>query len=1114
MTSKRQMRAEVGSGAVSLSLDCHRSLLRPASAGLASTQRLCTPRRFLSTLRGCAKRESTRVPMLLVAYRGAALAPSPRARQASNRDGEDAAASTHAALTARTALGRRARAQINARRSTVASLTALFVLLGSLVVTSAPALAAAPEEPETRPATGITNTSAVLEGVLNPKAIAVVSRFFEYAQGEACTGGSVTPTRGPSRVIAEPEQALVSGLTPGTKYTFCLVVRNEAEEATTGKPVSFTTTAASPIIAEETAMVTGATEATLRASISPGGSPTTFKVEYGTSAPYRSSAEARMPAAEDPVNVQAKLTGLEKSTSYHFRFVATNRFGTTQSAESEFTTSDTGGTGALTLPDNRAYELVSPASNPGEVYVPDSVFLFLHQDVTTQSPFQASRDGNAMIYVGDPPQSGGSGKQGTGSIGNTFLAERSTAGWTASPIEPPMFDMEEEPTEANFAARAYEAFSPDLSVAILKSEAQTLATTTAEPRAPSPCSVLYARTSDARFQPLFKETQTPGNCGRPVFAGENEGTAAAPVPSHLLFQTAAALTPDAVEAAGGTPLGEAEGSGKENLYDSSGGDPRLVNILGGKPDPNATYGGPSRTAEISESPNFSHVISADGTRIFWTDLNTGHIYVRENDRKPESPLGPKGECTVPGDACTVAVSASSAQFWTASADGRYAFYTEGETLWRFDAQEHVRLELAGAGAGVEGLLGASSDGSYVYVVAKGVLADNKNSHGDKATPATCERSKASDSIKEEERIGARPPASGCNLYLLHTGEPSRFIATLAPADNEVPGAGQSRRRVGDWQPTIPDHSSSVTPDGRHLVFMSTRELTGYDNSLLNDLLVKKNQGRLDGNDYEVFTYAADDGRTTCVSCSPTNAPPSPETSTEEDIPRGDGWGGHTFLPEGSVKNSTGGRNWLSEDGSRVFFDSGQPLVPQDTNGVRDVYEWEREGTASCPTATSVSGGCVFLLSGGQSPDYSYFVDADPRGENVFFTSRAQLVAQDRDGRVALYDARVGGGFPEVSLACVASGCQGVPPAPPLFATPASSTFTGVGNFPQSSPARPKTAAQIRAAQLAKALKACRAKRDSRRRHRCEATARRRFGPAHTARKRRPTITASKTRRSN
>jgi len=35
--------------------------------------------------------------------------------------------------------------------------------------------------------------------------------------------------------------------------------------------------------------------------------------------------------------------------------------------------------------------------------------------------------------------------------------------------------------------------------------------------------------------------------------------------------------------------------------------------------------------------------------------------------------------------------------------------------------------------------------------------------------------------------------------------------------------------------------------------------------------------------------------------------------------------------------------------------------------------------------------------------------------------------------------------------CTGSGCQGVPGAPPIFSTPSSVTFNGIGNFPAPVP---------------------------------------------------------------
>ena len=89
-------------------------------------------------------------------------------------------------------------------------------------------------------------------------------------------------------------------------------------------------------------------------------------------------------------------------------------------------------------------------------------------------------------------------------------------------------------------------------------------------------------------------------------------------------------------------------------------------------------------------PDFSHAISADGSRIFWTAVeNVGEgaaqeqlpkaLYIRENDVQPQSDV--VGErCTEPAQACTVQVDASQGpgpsgggRFWTATAMGRRRF---------------------------------------------------------------------------------------------------------------------------------------------------------------------------------------------------------------------------------------------------------------------------------------------------------------------------------------------------------------------------------------------------------------------------------------------------------
>ena len=124
----------------------------------------------------------------------------------------------------------------------------------------------------------------------------------------------------------------------------------------------------------------------------------------------------------------------------------------------------------------------------------------------------------------------------------------------------------------------------------------------------------------------------------------------------------------------------AGGEDGNDLYDSVAGRLSLINVLpDGTVAPHATFGSQQPEyggSALSSLPDFGHVISADGSRIFWTDLTAGakmeRVYVRED-----------GERTIP-------VSKGPARFWTATPDGRYAYYTEGEQLWRFDVESETR----------------------------------------------------------------------------------------------------------------------------------------------------------------------------------------------------------------------------------------------------------------------------------------------------------------------------------------------------------------------------------------------------------------------------------------
>ncbi len=722
------------------------------------------------------------------------------------------------------------------------------------------------------------------------------------------------------------------------------------------------------------------------------------------------------------------------------------------------------------LPDNRTYEMVTPVNNHGaNVYVPLTFAApNVSEGVETQFPFQVSPDGTAVVYQGDATI-GGQGEIGKG-LGDQYLARRSPAGgWTQSIIQP--------------AARRkahFQGFSSDLSVGILNSgsvgEAEFPPLT---PEAPGEgYSVLYARsTSESAlssglnpYSSLFtvqperspeefgsNEVNNEGKSGDiagslPVFAGGLSDF------GDLLFEANDDLL------SGTSPLAEelsqdvkreiANGEDNNYLYESSDSSTSgtrtlsLVNVLPDGADGevaagNATFGGPPFVDPEKNPPDFGGVISGGGRWVYWTDEDpaSGVVYVRVDG------------------VSTLQVSEHAAQYWASGAEGRYAFYVENGRLFRFDAEADTREALTPTSAGVQGVLGVSEDGESEYFVAHAIL----------------------NSISSAE--GLLPIEGEPNLYLLRHGSSTPvFIATLSSEDGGQVNpfrssfAVSSKVEFGDWQPGLGHRTAGVASGGGGLVFMSDRGLpvVGFPGGFPSN-----------GSD-EVYMYEAGVNRLFCVSCSSSGEPGNGQVAG--------------FLPVSWLDVEL--PSWTADDGNQVFFDSEVPLVAQDTDGVQDVYEWEREGTGSCVTGSGVNGGCVSLLSGGTGKAASWFIGASASGDDVFIASRTQLVPEDQNDAFDLYDVRVGGVRPVSAPLCTGTGCQGVPGAPPVFATPASATFEGVGNFPPPASGaavlqKPKPKALTRSQKLANALRACTKQPRGTKRKSCEVKARRQFGRARS-----------------
>jgi hypothetical protein len=756
-------------------------------------------------------------------------------------------------------------------------------------------------------------------------------------------------------------------------------------------------TPSAPAIVSESSANVSADAAELQAQINPDFADTTYRFQYGTTSAYGS--EAPVPAIDvgsggglaGVQSVSVHLQSLSSSTTYHYRVVAENSPKgpkmIVEGPDATFTTQPANN--SLALPDGRAWEMVSPVEKNNSIITGIDGL----NGLAGGGVIQAEEEGNSITYA-----SSGAFENSVGApIIGQYLSARGMNGWSAANIIPPM-GTETSPTVGR--GGPYKAFSADLSRGLFLNSVYSPATgPSLSEEAPPGYQDYFLRDGHGVFQPLM--TKTNANApSEPASLFNSEFQGASADLSHIVFATNAALTPNAID------------NGEFNLYEWTGGRLQLVNVLPGETmsTPGAILGG-----NDAGNPYGVHSISNDGSKVFFTD--TGNLYARLN-----------GSSTVQIDASQEGLEKGGGTFQFASSDGLRVFFLDDRKLTK-DSTVNASLSTSDLyeynfesghlsdltaeypwGADVQGVLGASDDGSYVYFVANGVLALG-------ASLGDC-----SQQSNEIEKKFQR-----CNLYLWRSGASGpTFIATLSGSDSS--GSPKDKpefiEAADDWVRGLASRTARVTPDGLHLVFMSNESLTGYDNR--NVSTGQREQ--------EVYVYNASSGALSCASCRPTGARPAGPSS----IPGGTQFEIPLAIYQSRVVSDTA-------KGARIFFDSMDAILPQDVNGKRDVYEWEENGVGTCREA----GGCVSLISSGSSSSESSFADASANGKDVFFLTYSQLVPQDIDELVDVYDAREGGGFPSalvISPSCGGENCLPSPSQTPVFRTPSTATSFGSGNI--------------------------------------------------------------------
>jgi hypothetical protein len=544
------------------------------------------------------------------------------------------------------------------------------------------------------------------------------------------------------------------------------------------------------------------------------------------------------------------------------------------------------------LPDCRAYELVTPA--------------YKEAMAVSSAGGAVSKDGSHLIVEGF-----GSfvGTKSQGTFGAFYELSRTPDGWLSSPLEAPVIAtyprFEERSAGSDLARSLWEPTFPDSASEDVYLREENGALAGIGPGGPP-----------GAVEPKLHFVGASGDLSRSLFSVR------APISGE-----------------GGVnlwPGDHTEGEGQYSLYEYVGTDnaePQLVGV--------ANKGKVSSIREshlISQcgtelgsgvlNPQQSDVynaISQDGSTVFFTAVgknsreacqnlpggavepDVNEVYARvDNGQEGAHAIAisepSKEDCATCETFEGEPEKRSPAVFQGASSDGSKMFFlsaqkllpgAEGENLYEYDfhpeeegraANEKVLLvapEMAPSGGNPGGVARVSAEGTLVYLVSNGKLADNVDARGEEA--------------KKEDN----------NLYVFDTSTRQiAFIAALSEKDQQD-WAGSDARSV------------SATPNGRFLVFQSTADLTPDEEGRAETTQVFEYDAQTAG--LVRVSHGADgyneDGNT---SVYPASIPSI--NYSEIDRPE----------PLFAV---------VSEDGSYVFFVSSDGLTPGAVTGHRSVYEY-------------------------------------------------------------------------------------------------------------------------------------------------------------------------------
>lgn len=381
--------------------------------------------------------------------------------------------------------------------------------------------------------------------------------------------------------------------------------------------------------------------ARMRAEIDPEGLPTSFRFQYASEAAYLAEGFAgagetpksggNVGSGEDPTVVEALASDLTPATAYRYRVVAINSAATSVGPVRSLLTTAT--REALTLPDDRAWEMVSPVDkNGGEIQG--------FGGSIGGGVLQAAPAGEEVTYTSLASFGEAAGAAGP----SQYLSTRGAAGWSTENISLP---AESGTYRDDQEGSPFQLFSPELGLGLVAT--------------PHRCDLEPCTRSFSLWSAATRSADPlPYEAADLWLAGET------PDLEQLVFSTCAALTPDSTEVPDGSSGCD---PGKPNLYRVGNGTIQLINLL-----PGDTVGTPG--AELGAQ---GRAISDDGARVYWTDGEA--LFLRAGGETVE----------IEGSA------GGPAAFQTAAPDGSVAFFTEGGHLYRYLAAGETATDLTPSG---------------------------------------------------------------------------------------------------------------------------------------------------------------------------------------------------------------------------------------------------------------------------------------------------------------------------------------------------------------------------------------------------------------------------------